>query len=78
MDTYAWALAKTEQYEEAKRLLQQVVINAPEVAIFNYHLAYVYQKLGQDKQAKTLLIKAKSLAKEIESNTLVAQIDALL
>ena len=78
MDTYAWALAKTGQLQRAKSLLQQVTTKASDIGIFHYHLAYVHQQLGEDKEAKSVFTKAKSLAQETQDISLIEKIDKAL
>ncbi len=78
MDTYAWVYAQLGELEKAKSVLERVVIKAPEVAVFNYHLGSVYHQLAQTSEAEQYLMKAKSQATEQQDTQLLNEINALL
>lgn len=63
-DTYAWALIKQGQVKEGVGILTQVVANAPNVAIFNYHLGVAHYKNGDNASAIYALKQAVQLAKQ--------------
>ena len=58
VDTLGWIYYKSGQNDLALPLLQKAAINAPQVAIFQYHLGMALHKKGDMKAAKTALQKA--------------------
>jgi len=69
-DTYAWALVKQGRVKEGVGVLTKVVANAPDVAIFAYHLGMAHYKNGDNISAISTLKQAVQLAKQ---NGLVAE-----
>jgi tetratricopeptide (TPR) repeat protein len=64
LDTYAWVQLKLGNYDVAKPVLERVVELAPQVAIFNYHLAEALYLTGNTDEAKPILNEAMRLANE--------------
>jgi len=62
LDTYGWVHAQLGHLETAQSALEQVVVEAPNVAIFNYHLAVLYVKQKNLVDAERYLNSAKELA----------------
>ncbi len=50
-DTYAWSLFKSGDAEGARKTLEKLVLMAPEVPVFRYHLAQVYLLQGDKSKA---------------------------
>lgn len=63
LDTYAWAQFKSGRINEALTILQKVIVSAPSVPVFRYHLAQVHQALGNTSGAVSELRQALELAK---------------
>lgn len=63
LDTYAWAEFKAGRSNQALNALQKVIVMAPEIPVFRYHLAEVYYALGNQSSALTELMQALELAK---------------
>ncbi len=63
-DTYAWALIKQGRVSEGLGVLAKVVADAPDVAIFAYHLGVAHHKNGDDISAISALKQAVQLAKQ--------------
>jgi tetratricopeptide (TPR) repeat protein len=61
-DTYAWALVKQGKIDEGLKLLNQLVIKSPEVAIFKYHSGVANYKNGNNALAISELNQALELA----------------
>ena len=78
LDTHAWALAEFGELDGAKVLLERVIVKAPDVAIFNYHLGSVHMKLNDPVSAKKYLVMAKEQAEKQNDTTLSARINELL
>ena len=57
-DTLGWVHYRLGEYDEAARVLSAVVEQAPDVAVFNYHLGMVYYRQGDNRAAKELLARA--------------------
>jgi len=57
-DTYAWLLHKTGDNQTSLKILESVVNDSPDVAVFNYHLAMAYFAIGDKVNAKTYLEKS--------------------
>ncbi|MCW8929549.1 MAG: PEP-CTERM system TPR-repeat protein PrsT [Gammaproteobacteria bacterium] len=55
IDTYGYFLVRDEQYEAGLDLLKQAAEGIPEDKDIQYHLAYAYAKLGQQKKAQQIL-----------------------
>jgi len=58
LDTIGWVAYKTGDYQNAIKYLNEVVNDAPDVNIFNYHLGMAYKKAGDKSQAKVYLEKS--------------------
>jgi tetratricopeptide (TPR) repeat protein len=64
LDTYAWVQVKLGNYSEAEIILKRAISLAPNVAIFQYHLANLHYLIGNLVDATSTLTKAKNLAKQ--------------
>jgi len=62
-DTYGWALVKAGRVQEGLQILRKVVVDAPDVAIFKYHLAYAYNANGDAGSALSELKQTIEMAK---------------
>jgi len=62
LDTYAWVKVQLGQFDQALPVLERVVSLAPDVAVFNYHIAVLYSKRENTEKAKEYLNLAKELA----------------
>lgn len=62
MDTYAWVNVQLGEFEEAELMLLKVVVKAPNVAVFNYHLGALYNKQANTAEATKYLTIAKQQA----------------
>ncbi|WP_144053579.1 tetratricopeptide repeat protein [Methylotuvimicrobium buryatense] len=63
IDTYAWAEFKAGRLNQALSILQKVIVAAPDVPVFRYHLASVYHALGNKSAALSELRQVMELAK---------------
>ena len=61
LDTYGWSLFKNGSLDKAVEVLQQVVIKAPKVPVFKYHLAAALNESGDNGEAIKLLEDAIEL-----------------
>jgi tetratricopeptide (TPR) repeat protein len=77
LDTYAWVRVKQGDLEEARPILERVVLAAPKVAIFHYHLATIYVLEGNKILAESSIAEAERLASQADDNVLLKQIDDL-
>jgi putative PEP-CTERM system TPR-repeat lipoprotein len=50
-DTYGWLLVQTGEVDRGLVLLQQAVIQAPQIAEIRFHLAVGLHRVGRDKEA---------------------------
>jgi predicted Zn-dependent protease len=57
-DTLGWVYYKTGETDKAVSILKDVVKQAPNVSVFQYHLGMAYHKQGNLTDAKTQLAKA--------------------
>ena len=64
LDTYAWVILKSGDNNKALTIMKRVVADAPEVAVFRYHLATAYHLASDNVAAKTNLDHALSLAEK--------------
>ncbi len=64
LDTYAWVILKSGDNNKALPIMKRVVADAPEVAVFRYHLAMAYHLASDNVSAKTQLERALSLAEK--------------
>ena len=64
LDTYAWVTLKSGDNNKALPIMKRVVADAPEVAVFRYHLAMAYHLASDNVSAKTQLERALSLAEK--------------
>ena len=64
LDTYAWVTLKSGDNNKALPIMKRVVADAPEVAVFRYHLAMAYHLASDNASAKTQLERALSLAEK--------------
>ncbi|NOT12196.1 MAG: tetratricopeptide repeat protein [Methylococcaceae bacterium] len=77
-DTYAWVLIKQGKIDEGLKLLNDLVIKSPEVAVFRYHLGFANYKNGSNAQAISELKQALELAKHKENPLDAKAIETLL
>ncbi|MEQ1530801.1 MAG: tetratricopeptide repeat protein, partial [Methylococcales bacterium] len=61
-DTYAWTLIKTGKTNEGLDILNNIIINSPDVPVFRYHLAVANYKNGNATMAMAELREALELA----------------
>jgi len=78
LDTYGWVKVQLGLLEEAQNALEVVVLSAPNVAVFNYHLGYLYQLQNKPVKAAKYLKLAKELADKQGDTKMSEQISALL
>ncbi len=64
LDTYAWAQFKKGDDVEALQALKKVVVLAPDVPVFRYHLAKVYHQQGKNTEASLELHEALEQGKK--------------
>jgi len=57
-DTYGWALLQNGELEKALGILKDVVVKAPNSAVFAYHLGVAYHKMGDNTLASKSLQEA--------------------
>ena len=70
IDTYAWAEFKAGRLNQALSILQKVIVAAPDVPVFRYHLASVYHALGNKSAALSELRQVMELAKSTQFDQL--------
>lgn len=70
IDTYAWAEFKAGRLNQALSILQKVIVSAPDVPVFRYHLASVYHALGNKSAALSELRQVIELAKSTQFDQL--------
>ena len=51
-DTLGWAYVKNGEYQKAVEILESVVRDAPNIAVFQYHLGYALHKNNNNEKAK--------------------------
>jgi len=51
LDTYGWVMGKLKRYAEAQKYLQRSIERDPELAACRYHLGWVLEQTGNQKQA---------------------------
>jgi len=78
LDTYGWVKVQLGLLEEAQDALEVVVLSAPNVAVFNYHLGYLYQLQNKPVKATKYLKLAKELADKQGDTKMSEQVSALL
>lgn len=81
LDSYAWAQFKNKNVNEALAILRHVIVLAPDVPVFRYHLAKVYHHQGNNSGAVLELREALELAKKspfIEVDSAKKLLDGLL
>ncbi len=61
-DTYAWSLIKTGKVNEGLEVLNNIIIKAPDVPVFRYHLAVANYKNGNTTAAMSELREALDLS----------------
>ncbi|MFR9513083.1 MAG: tetratricopeptide repeat protein [Rikenellaceae bacterium] len=62
LDTYAWVLFELERYDEAKKIMRQVIaLDRTESAEIQFHYAEILAKLGENFMAKVYYDKALKL-----------------
>lgn len=78
LDTYGWVKVQLGLLDEAQHALEVATLSAPNVAVFNYHLGYLYQLQNKPLKAAEYLKKAKELADEQGDAKMSEQVSALL
>ncbi len=81
LDSYAWAQFKNNNINDALPALKRVITLAPNIPVFRYHLAQIYQRQGNVAAAITELREALDLGKQspfIEAGTAKKLLDSLL
>ncbi len=63
LDTYGWAKFKSGKKEEALSIFKQVVMLAPDIPVFRYHLAVAHNSLGDSLSASSELKQALYVGK---------------
>ena len=61
-DTYGWVLLANDKTEDAITVFKKVIEKAPKVAVFRYHLAKAYMKIGSKTGAVSELETALEIA----------------
>jgi len=64
VDSYGWALINSGKYDEALKVLRDVVKKMPDVPVFRYHLGVAYHKTNNKALAMTELEEALNLGKK--------------
>ena len=77
-DTYAWVLIKQGKTDDGLKILNQLVIKSPEVAIFRYHLGVANYKNGNNANAISELKQALELTRNNENLLDIKSIETLL
>lgn len=76
VDTYAWALAKDEKYEQALKLLRRAYAMDSADPSIHYHLGYTLIKLGNlaegKAQLETALASAENFIGRLEAESLLS------
>jgi tetratricopeptide (TPR) repeat protein len=62
LDTLGWIHYRLGEYDEAAEVLSGVVVEAPDVPVFRYHLGMTYYKQGDNRAARDIL--SKTVAEE--------------
>ena len=78
LDTYGWVRVQLGLLDEAQAALEVVVLSAPNVAVFNYHLGYLYQLQNKPVKATKYLKLAKELADKQGDTKMSEQVSTLL
>ncbi|MFT6439712.1 tetratricopeptide repeat protein [Cycloclasticus pugetii] len=78
LDTYGWVKVQLGLLDEAENALEVAVLSAPNIAVFNYHLGYLYKLQNKPLKAAEYLNKAKELADEQGDAKMSEQVSALL
>ncbi|MBN1555156.1 MAG: tetratricopeptide repeat protein [Phycisphaerae bacterium] len=79
VDTYAWALAKLERFEEAREMIEKVAgISGAGSADRQYHLGYVLEKTGSTGEARKYYRQALEMARAEKRTVLQATIEAAM
>lgn len=63
VDSYGWALLNSGKYDEALKVLREVVKTMPQVPVFRYHLGLAYHKTNNAALAVSELEEALKLGK---------------
>jgi tetratricopeptide (TPR) repeat protein len=77
-DTYAWVLIKQGKTDEGLKILNELVIKSPEVAVFRYHLGVANYKNGNNAAAISELKQALELTRNNENLMDTKSIQSLL
>nr|WP_305908439.1 tetratricopeptide repeat protein [Methylomarinum sp. Ch1-1]MDP4521270.1 tetratricopeptide repeat protein [Methylomarinum sp. Ch1-1] len=81
LDSYAWAQFKSDNVNEALTALRKVLVLAPDVPVFRYHLAKIYHQRGDRSKAVMELRQALRLGKKspfVERESAEGLLDELL
>ncbi len=63
-DTYAWVLLNMGRLNEALEIFKKLIIQAPDIPVFRYHLGVAEFKSGNNSSAYTQVEQAIELAKQ--------------
>ncbi len=77
LDTLAWSRFHVGELDAAQKLLEKVVDMAPNVAVFHYHLAAVYQKQNNTEAAQSTINTARELAEQQDDKQTLEQLSEL-
>jgi len=78
LDTYAWVNIQLGHIDKVAGVLENVVKQSPDVAVFNYHLAVWYLKQGNNDEAEKYLKRAQTLAEKQGDTATGNSVEALL
>lgn len=78
LDTYGWVNTQLGLLDSAQNALESAVLSAPNVAVFNYHLGYLYQLQNKPVKATQYLNMAKKVADKQGDTKMSEQVSALL
>jgi tetratricopeptide (TPR) repeat protein len=78
LDTYAWVNVQLEKYEEAESVLKRVISIAPDVPVFNYHMAELYYRKGDTSEAEKYARITYRLAEEQRDTSMMKSASGVL
>jgi len=80
LDTYGWGQLKSNEIEHALSIFKKVILLAPDIPVFRYHLAVAYNEVGNDMSAISELKQALYLGKgnNFEEKVLIEKLLAKL
>ena len=77
-DTYGWILYRRGEFEEAKTYLEPSAARLENDPIVQFHLAKVYQSLGQDQDAAEYFKRAVDVADKDDPRSQIAEAREML